>query len=119
MTRGYQDLKVFSFLAKAVLAGIPQFPFIISSFFVGDFLVSMHLCVIITVCNTVPVHVLDIMVVMSYNNMSFLPLCVVGGREAEEGAATSVNCAVNPELNTQQAHHYIDCRATASSRVSR
>ena len=28
---------------------------------------------------------------------------VVIGVEAKEGAATSVNCAVNPELNTQQA----------------
>ena len=31
-------------------------------------------------------------------------------RSAEQGAATAINCAVNPSLNARQAFHYADCQ---------
>ena len=30
----------------------------------------------------------------------------IGGRSPEKGAVTTINCAVNPELNSQQAIYY-------------
>ena len=43
----------------------------------------------------------------------------VRGKSPQEGASTSINCAVNPELKSQQAHHYADCRETSPSSTSR
>ena len=34
------------------------------------------------------------------------------------GAITTVNCAVNPELNSQQCYYYSDAKATPSSELS-
>ena len=36
--------------------------------------------------------------------------CVAIGRKADAGAATSLNCAVNPDLNSQQHFYYDSCR---------
>ena len=40
-------------------------------------------------------------------------------RTPRDGAATTINCAVNPQLNSQQAHYYSDCHVTQSSDLSR
>ena len=32
------------------------------------------------------------------------------GRSPEKGAMTTINCAVNPVLNSQQAFYYSSCR---------
>ena len=40
-------------------------------------------------------------------------------REPTEGAATSINCAVNPELNSQQCFYYDSCQVKQSSADSR
>ena len=42
-----------------------------------------------------------------------------GFRTAKAGAATSINCAVNPELNTQQCFYYADCKPSVSIPLSR
>ena len=39
--------------------------------------------------------------------LSFSPAIA---RTPKEGAATTLNCAVNPALNSQQAAYYEDCR---------
>jgi len=44
---------------------------------------------------------------------------LVIGRTPKDGAATTINCAVNPQLNTQQALYYDNCRPTQSSSISR
>ena len=44
---------------------------------------------------------------------------VGGGRTPKQGAATSINCAVNPQLNSQQCLYYDSCRPTSSSADSR
>ena len=36
-----------------------------------------------------------------------------------EGAITTINCAVNPELNSQQCYYYSDAKVTPSSELSR
>ena len=41
------------------------------------------------------------------------------GRSSVDGAATTINCAVNPELNSQQALYYDSCRPIQSSSASR
>ena len=35
-----------------------------------------------------------------------------------EGAITTINCAVNPELNSQQCYYYSDAKATPSVQIS-
>jgi hypothetical protein len=40
-------------------------------------------------------------------------------RSPKDGAATTINCAVNPELNSQQCIYYDSCRPTTSSAASR
>ncbi|CAI8041845.1 Short-chain dehydrogenase TIC 32 A, chloroplastic [Geodia barretti] len=40
-------------------------------------------------------------------------------RTPKEGAATSINCAVNPQLNSRQCLYYDSCRPTNSSADSR
>lgn len=37
---------------------------------------------------------------------------LVFARSPAKGAVTSLNCAVNPELNTQECHFYSNCRVT-------
>ena len=48
----------------------------------------------------------------SLSNLSILQLlaCIAMMRNVKDGAATTINCAVNPELNTQQCFYYSDCR---------
>ena len=46
-------------------------------------------------------------------------LFLVVGRTPVEGAATSLNCAVNPQLNSQQHFYYESCRPKLSSANSR
>jgi len=41
------------------------------------------------------------------------------GRSVEEGAATIINCAVNPSLHTEQAVYYSEGRPTQPSRTAR
>ena len=36
-------------------------------------------------------------------------------RDAAKGAATSINCAINPELNSQQFVYYEDTKAKSPS----
>ena len=50
---------------------------------------------------------------------SYRWLLTVIGRSCKDGAATTINCAVNPQLNTQQALYYDSCRPVQSSAVSR
>ena len=40
-------------------------------------------------------------------------------REPREGATTSINCAVNPDLNSQQCFYYDSCQVKESSADSR
>lgn len=63
-------------------------------------------------------------VVQGFQDMKAFSLVIkvvhaVRGKSPQEGAATSINCAVNPELNSQQACHYADCRETPSSTAAR
>ena len=40
-------------------------------------------------------------------------------RNPKDGAATTINCAVNPHLNSQQAYYYADCRPKEPSATAR
>ena len=40
-------------------------------------------------------------------------------KSSAKGAITSVNCAVNPELNSQQCYYYSDANVSSSSVLSR
>ena len=40
-------------------------------------------------------------------------------RNTVDGAITTINCAVNPELNSQQCYYYSDAKTTLSSALSR
>ena len=40
-------------------------------------------------------------------------------KNRQQGAATTINCAVNPELNSRQAYYYEDCRRKESTADSR
>ena len=40
-------------------------------------------------------------------------------KSAAKGAITGVNCAINPELNSQQCHYYVDAKVSSSSALSR
>ena len=54
------------------------------------------------------------------NNIKFhLIVLAAGFRTAKAGAATSINCAVNPEFNTQQCFYYADCKPSVSIPLSR
>ena len=44
---------------------------------------------------------------------------ILAVRSPKDGAATTINCAVNPELNTQQCIYYDSCRPATSSAASR
>lgn len=59
------------------------------------------------------------MIVFLFCHYATLLYYTVRGKSPQEGAATSINCAVNPELNSQQARHYADCRETPSSTAAR
>ena len=40
-------------------------------------------------------------------------VCVLGfAKNPQKGALTTINCAVNPTLNSQQAVFYADCKLT-------
>ncbi len=41
------------------------------------------------------------------------------GRKPDVGAATSLNCAVNPDLNSRQHFYYDSCRPKEPSAASR
>ena len=57
---------------------------------------------------------------MYYNcNVRLYVHCAVRGVPPAEGAATAINCAVNPELNSQQARYYANCKEASPSSVSR
>ena len=47
------------------------------------------------------------------------PIYTVFGRSVKDGAATTINAAVNPTLNSQQAVYYSDCQPKVSSADSR
>jgi len=40
-------------------------------------------------------------------------------RSAKQGAATSINCAVNPEFSSQQCYYYESCRLSYCTPLSR
>ena len=40
-------------------------------------------------------------------------------RNVKDGAATTINCAVNPELNSQQCFYYADCRPKQPTSIAR
>lgn len=40
-------------------------------------------------------------------------------KSAMKGAATSVNCAVNPALKSQQCFHYVNCQPVHTNTASR
>lgn len=40
-------------------------------------------------------------------------------RNVKDGAATTINCAVNPELNSQQCFYYADCRPKQPTTIAR
>jgi hypothetical protein len=44
---------------------------------------------------------------------------LVFGRKPEAGAATSLNCAVNPDLNSQQHFYYDSCQPKQASADAR
>ena len=46
-------------------------------------------------------------------------LRAVFARSPKTGAATTINAAVNPELNSQQAVYYVSCKPKISSADSR
>ena len=54
---------------------------------------------------------------------TFLGMCITFAvaiiRDAETGAATSVNCAVNPRLDSQRCFYYDSCQIKESSTISR
>ena len=39
-------------------------------------------------------------------------------RDTVKGAATTINCAVNPELNTKECHYYDSCKRANSIPLS-
>ena len=39
-------------------------------------------------------------------------------KDLQQGAATSLKCAVDPELNSQEHFYYDDCKVTPSQSVS-
>ena len=39
-------------------------------------------------------------------------------KSPQQGAATSINCAVNPELNKQQHYYYDNCEVTSPLALS-
>ena len=41
------------------------------------------------------------------------------GRNPEKGAMTTINCAVNPTLNSQQAIYYSSCRPAQANDTAR
>ena len=40
-------------------------------------------------------------------------------RSVKDGAATTVNCAINPDLNSQQCVYYSDCAPKQPTRIAR
>ena len=55
-----------------------------------------------------------------YNyNIIFIRDCLVFKRTAKQGAATAIDCAVNPQLNSQQCFYYDSCAPKQSSPDSR
>ncbi len=51
--------------------------------------------------------------------LPFLSLSLAVLRDAQAGATTSLNCAVNPKLNSQKCMYFADCRPAVSSLESR
>ena len=49
----------------------------------------------------------------------YWPLISAVAKNRQQGAATTINCAVNPELNSRQAFYYEDCRQKQSTAESR
>ena len=48
------------------------------------------------------------------------PLMFLGlGRSPQEGSMTTLNAAVNPELNKEDAVYYVDCKETRPSSLAR
>ena len=41
------------------------------------------------------------------------------GRSPEKGAMTTINCAINPALNSQQAVYYSSCRPAQANNTAR
>ena len=41
------------------------------------------------------------------------------GRNPEKGAMTTINCAINPTLNSQQAVYYSNCRPAQANDIAR
>ena len=41
------------------------------------------------------------------------------GRSPQEGSMTTLNAAVNPELNKEDAVYYVDCKETRPSSLAR
>ena len=56
---------------------------------------------------------------LGFNTARCAPLSLAFLRSLKDGAATTINCAVNPELNTQEALYYDSCRPKQSSADSR
>ena len=56
---------------------------------------------------------------LSFNTIRCAPLSLAFLRNPKDGAATTINCAVNPELNTQEAVYYDDCAPKQPSEDSR
>ena len=46
-------------------------------------------------------------------------LCVELGRSPKDGAMTTINAAVNPELNKEDGAYYVDCKVTSPSSLAR
>ena len=46
-------------------------------------------------------------------------LCIGIGRSVPQGAVTTINCAVNPTLNSQQAIYYSEGRPKQPSATAR
>ena len=58
-------------------------------------------------------------VILHTHTYSFCHFFILALRSPKDGAATTINCAVNPELNTQQCIYYDSCRPATSSAASR
>ena len=69
-----------------------------------------HFLTLVRILNTYP---------LGFSMIEHIPFSLAFLRTAKEGAATQIYCAVNPELNTQEAIYYNDCAPDESSEVSR
>ena len=57
---------------------------------------------------------------MFFSHHESISLYIIAmARTPIEAAATSLNCAVNPNLNTQKHYYFKNCKATAPSSDAR